>query len=162
PFEYDLATAGQCSWAATGISYAWRCPAEIQEAVDNESKIDRGSKNLDLLIDDGRKKAREFLDPRARAVKQEPAPKAGHSTGATAPCPDSSSAPARAATDCDNGPCGAPRPRGYVILLNYCAYFMSTSSALSLGWSRQSSISLSVASASFDTSMTFCPFLPAI
>jgi NTE family protein len=41
---------------------------EIQKTLDYESKIDRGSGTLDLLIEDGRKKAREFLDARARAV----------------------------------------------------------------------------------------------
>ena len=41
---------------------------EIQKILDYESKLDRGSKNVELLIEDGRKKAREFLEARARLV----------------------------------------------------------------------------------------------
>ena len=44
--------------------------AEIQKILDYESKIDRGAKNIDLLINDGRKMGREFLAARAKAVNK--------------------------------------------------------------------------------------------
>ena len=43
---------------------------EIQRTLDYEGKIDRGSKNLNLLIEDGRKSAFKFLDARARSVER--------------------------------------------------------------------------------------------
>ena len=42
---------------------------ELQAKLDYESKIDRSSKNLDPLIEDGRRQARKFLKARAAAVK---------------------------------------------------------------------------------------------
>jgi NTE family protein len=43
---------------------------EIQRTLDYEGKIDRGSKNLNLLIEHGRKRALEFLDARARSGRR--------------------------------------------------------------------------------------------
>jgi hypothetical protein len=42
--------------------------AEVQSVLDYEGKIDRGSAHIGLLIEDGRKQAREFLKARARMV----------------------------------------------------------------------------------------------
>jgi NTE family protein len=41
---------------------------EVQRALDYEGKIDRGSRNIDILINDGRKQARKFLDARMAVV----------------------------------------------------------------------------------------------
>ena len=35
---------------------------ELQRTLDYEGKIDRGSDNIELLIADGRKRGREFLE----------------------------------------------------------------------------------------------------
>jgi NTE family protein len=43
---------------------------EFQAKLDYESKIDRSSKNLDPLIEDGRRQARKFLKARAAAVER--------------------------------------------------------------------------------------------
>ncbi len=43
--------------------------SEVQKVLDYESKIDRGSKNIDVLFKDGQTQARAFLDARAKAVK---------------------------------------------------------------------------------------------
>ncbi len=42
--------------------------AEVQNTLDYEGKIDRGSGNIDMLIRHGREQARAFLDARAAAV----------------------------------------------------------------------------------------------
>ena len=41
---------------------------KVQKSLDYEGKIDRGSENIDFLIEHGRKKGREFLEERARVV----------------------------------------------------------------------------------------------
>ncbi len=41
---------------------------KVQKSLDYESKIDRSSENIDLLIEHGRKKGREFLEERASVV----------------------------------------------------------------------------------------------
>ena len=42
--------------------------AELQNVLKYEGKIDRGSANIDMLIEDGRKQGRAFLKARAKAV----------------------------------------------------------------------------------------------
>jgi len=42
---------------------------EIYEKIDWEAKLDRGPENIDMLMEDGRKRAREFLEARKRAVE---------------------------------------------------------------------------------------------
>ncbi|CAE6801899.1 patatin-like phospholipase family protein [Paraburkholderia haematera] len=42
--------------------------AELQKTLDYEGKIDRGSRNIDILINDGRQQARAFLDARTPAL----------------------------------------------------------------------------------------------
>jgi NTE family protein len=42
---------------------------ELQAKLDYESKIDRSSRNLDSLIEDGRRQARKFLKARAAVVR---------------------------------------------------------------------------------------------
>ena len=39
--------------------------AELQETLDYESKLDRGSRNIDHLLAEGERSARRFLDERA-------------------------------------------------------------------------------------------------
>jgi NTE family protein len=46
--------------------------AELQRILDYEGKIDRAPKHLGLLIEEGRSRAREFLDARGRRVKTRP------------------------------------------------------------------------------------------
>ena len=41
---------------------------EIYRKIDWEAKLDRGAENIDMLMEDGRKRAREFLEARKRAV----------------------------------------------------------------------------------------------
>jgi NTE family protein len=41
---------------------------KVQQSLDYEGKIDRGSENIDFLIQHGRKKGCEFLEERARVV----------------------------------------------------------------------------------------------
>ena len=43
---------------------------ELQAVLDYEGKIDRCSKHLNLLIEDGKKRAREFLNARGNIVEQ--------------------------------------------------------------------------------------------
>ena len=42
---------------------------ELYQKIDWEAKLDRGAKNIDALIEDGRKRALEFLDARKRVVE---------------------------------------------------------------------------------------------
>jgi hypothetical protein len=41
---------------------------ELYQKIDWEAKLDRGAENVDMLIEDGRKRAREFLEARKRVV----------------------------------------------------------------------------------------------
>jgi len=41
---------------------------ELYQKIDWEAKLDRGAENIDMLMEDGRKRAREFLDARKRVV----------------------------------------------------------------------------------------------
>jgi len=41
---------------------------EIYRKIDWEAKLDRGAENIDMLMEDGRKRAREFLEARKRVV----------------------------------------------------------------------------------------------
>jgi len=47
-------------------------PAELQNTLDFESKIDRSSSNIENLIEEGEKSARRFLQERAKAVSGQP------------------------------------------------------------------------------------------
>src|SRR6516164_9207302 len=41
---------------------------ELYQKIDWEAKLDRGAENIDMLMEDGQKRAREFLDARKRVV----------------------------------------------------------------------------------------------
>jgi NTE family protein len=41
---------------------------ELYQKIDWEAKLDRGAENIDMLLEDGRKRAREFLEARKRVV----------------------------------------------------------------------------------------------
>jgi NTE family protein len=42
---------------------------ELYQKIDWEAKLDRGAENFDMLMEDGRKRAREFLEARKRVVE---------------------------------------------------------------------------------------------
>jgi NTE family protein len=42
---------------------------ELYQKIDWEAKLDRGAANIDMLMNDGRKRAREFLEVRKRVVE---------------------------------------------------------------------------------------------
>jgi NTE family protein len=45
---------------------------ELYEKIDWEAKLDRSAENIDRLMDDGRRRAREFLEARKRVVEAAP------------------------------------------------------------------------------------------
>jgi NTE family protein len=49
---------------------------ELYQKIDWEAKLDRGAENIDMLLEDGRKRAREFLEARKQVVEssQRPSP----------------------------------------------------------------------------------------
>jgi NTE family protein len=47
-------------------------PAELQNTLDFESKLDRSSSNIECLIAEGEKSARRFLQERAAVVSDQP------------------------------------------------------------------------------------------
>ncbi len=42
---------------------------ELYQKIDWQAKLDRGAQNIDILMEDGRKRAREFLEVRKRLVE---------------------------------------------------------------------------------------------
>ena len=42
---------------------------EVYQKIDWQAKLDRGAENIDMLMEDGRKRAREFLEARKRVVE---------------------------------------------------------------------------------------------
>jgi hypothetical protein len=42
---------------------------ELYQKIDWEAKLDRSAQNIDMLMEDGRKRALEFLEERKRVVE---------------------------------------------------------------------------------------------
>jgi len=61
---------------------------ELYQKIDWEAKLDRSAQNIDMLMEDGRRRAREFLDARKRVVESAERPsqpaKASHKVVSTA------------------------------------------------------------------------------
>ena len=60
---------------------------ELYQKIDWQAKLDRSAENIDMLIEDGGKRALEFLEKRKRVVESKPlgAPPARQGTQPTPP-----------------------------------------------------------------------------
>ena len=47
---------------------------ELYQKIDWEAKLDRSAENIDVLMEDGRKRALEFLEDRKRVIERAPRP----------------------------------------------------------------------------------------